>query len=85
MDTAFVISGILSAAAPLNLLYGFAGVLLGTLVGVRRSRSCGSDRFAVAAGADAAAPYLIMLFGITTAQYGGSTYRLVNIPARPPR
>ena len=35
MDTLdALIQGIFSAASPLNLLYGFFGVLLGTLVGV---------------------------------------------------
>jgi putative tricarboxylic transport membrane protein len=76
--------GILLAAAPLNLLYGFAGVLLGTLVGVLPGLGPAGAIALLLPLALHAPPlaYLIMLFGITYgAQYGGSTTSiLVNIP-----
>lgn len=79
-----LIDGILNAAAPLNLLYGFAGVLLGTLVGVLPGLGPAGAIALLLPLALHAPPlaYLIMLFGITYgAQYGGSTTSiLVNIP-----
>ena len=75
--------GVLTAASPLDLFYGFAGVLLGTLVGVlTRSRSGGRHRLLPLALHAPPLAYMIMLFGITYgAQYGGSTTSiLVNIP-----
>ena len=76
--------GIFAAAAPLNLLYGFAGVLLGTLVGVLPGLGPAGAIALLLPLALHAPPlaYLIMLFGITYgAQYGGSTTSiLVNIP-----
>jgi putative tricarboxylic transport membrane protein len=76
--------GIVAAAAPLNLLYGFAGVLLGTLVGVLPGLGPAGAIALLLPLALHAPPlaYLIMLFGITYgAQYGGSTTSiLVNIP-----
>ncbi len=76
--------GILTAASPLNLLYGFAGVLLGTLVGVLPGLGPAGAIALLLPLALHAPPlaYLIMLFGITYgAQYGGSTTSiLVNIP-----
>ena len=80
MDTLYSLThGILTAAAPLNLLYGFAGVLLGTLVGVLPGLGPAG---AIALLLPPPLAYLIMLFGITYgAQYGGSTTSiLVNIP-----
>lgn len=76
--------GALTAAAPLNLLYGFVGVLLGTLVGVLPGLGPAGAIALLLPLALHAPPlaYLIMLFGITYgAQYGGSTTSiLVNIP-----
>ncbi len=76
--------GIFAAATPLNLLYGFAGVLLGTLVGVLPGLGPAGAIALLLPLALHAPPlaYLIMLFGITYgAQYGGSTTSiLVNIP-----
>jgi putative tricarboxylic transport membrane protein len=85
MDTLYsLIQGILNAAAPLNLMYGFAGVLLGTLVGVLPGLGPAGAIALLLPLALHAPPlaYLIMLFGITYgAQYGGSTTSiLVNIP-----
>src|SRR5216684_5695562 len=85
MDTLQLLSqGILSAAAPLNLLYGFVGVLLGTLVGVLPGLGPAGAIALLLPLALHAPPlaYLIMLFGITYgAQYGGSTTSiLVNLP-----
>ncbi len=85
MDTLHsLIQGILNAAAPLNLMYGFAGVLLGTLVGVLPGLGPAGAIALLLPLALHAPPlaYLIMLFGITYgAQYGGSTTSiLVNIP-----
>ena len=85
MDTLnFLLQGTLTAAAPLNLLYGFAGVLLGTLVGVLPGLGPAGAIALLLPLALHAPPlaYLIMLFGITYgAQYGGSTTSiLVNIP-----
>ncbi|HMF50207.1 MAG TPA: tripartite tricarboxylate transporter permease [Candidatus Saccharimonadales bacterium] len=85
MDTLYSLThGILTAAAPLNLLYGFAGVLLGTLVGVLPGLGPAGAIALLLPLALHAPPlaYLIMLFGITYgAQYGGSTTSiLVNIP-----
>ena len=85
MDTLQLLSqGILSAALPLNLLYGFIGVLLGTLVGVLPGLGPAGAIALLLPLALHAPPlaYLIMLFGITYgAQYGGSTTSiLVNIP-----
>lgn len=74
----------LTAAAPENLLYGFAGVLLGTLVGVLPGLGPAGAIALLLPLALHAPPlaYMIMLFGITYgAQYGGSTTSiLVNIP-----
>src|SRR5690348_9348825 len=79
-----LIQGIFSAASPLNLLYGFFGVLLGTLVGVLPGLGPAGAIALLLPLALHAPPlaYLIMLFGITYgAQYGGSTTSiLVNIP-----
>jgi putative tricarboxylic transport membrane protein len=79
-----LLQGTLTAAAPLNLLYGFAGVLLGTLVGVLPGLGPAGAIALLLPLALHAPPlaYLIMLFGITYgAQYGGSTTSiLVNIP-----
>ena len=76
--------GTLLAAGPLNLLYGFVGVLLGTLVGVLPGLGPAGAIALLLPLALHAPPlaYLIMLFGITYgAQYGGSTTSiLVNIP-----
>jgi putative tricarboxylic transport membrane protein len=76
--------GVLAAAAPINLLYGFAGVFLGTLVGVLPGLGPAGAIALLLPLALHAPPlaYLIMLFGITYgAQYGGSTTSvLVNIP-----
>jgi putative tricarboxylic transport membrane protein len=85
MDTLdALIQGIFSAASPLNLLYGFFGVLLGTLVGVLPGLGPAGAIALLLPLALHAPPlaYLIMLFGITYgAQYGGSTTSiLVNIP-----
>ena len=85
MDTLQLLAqGILTAASPLNLLYGFAGVLLGTLVGVLPGLGPAGAIALLLPLALHAPPlaYLIMLFGITYgAQYGGSTTSiLVNIP-----
>src|SRR6476646_8889323 len=85
MDTLDALTqGIFTAAAPLNLLYGFAGVLLGTLVGVLPGLGPAGAIALLLPLALHAPPlaYLIMLFGITYgAQYGGSTTSiLVNIP-----
>ena len=85
MDTLHLLAqGILTAASPLNLLYGFAGVLLGTLVGVLPGLGPAGAIALLLPLALHAPPlaYLIMLFGITYgAQYGGSTTSiLVNIP-----
>ncbi len=85
MDTLnFLLQGTLAAAAPVNLLYGFAGVLLGTLVGVLPGIGPAGAIALLLPLALHAPPlaYLIMLFGITYgAQYGGSTTSiLVNIP-----
>ena len=75
MDTLYSLThGILTAAAPLNLLYGFAGVLLGTLVGVLPGLGPAGAIALLLPLALHAPPlaYLIMLFGITYgAQYGG--------------
>jgi putative tricarboxylic transport membrane protein len=80
----FLVQGILTAASPLHLLYGFAGVLLGTLVGVLPGLGPAGAIALLLPLALHAPPlaYLIMLFGITYgAQYGGSTTSiLVNIP-----
>jgi putative tricarboxylic transport membrane protein len=59
--------GILTAAAPLNLLYGFAGVFLGTLVGVLPGLGPAGAIALLLPLALHAPPlaYLIMLFGIT--------------------
>jgi putative tricarboxylic transport membrane protein len=79
-----LLQGTLTAAAPLNLLYGFAGVLLGTLVGVLPGLGPAGAIALLLPLALHAPPlaYLIMLFGITYgAQYGGSTTSiLVNSP-----
>ena len=79
-----LVEGILTAASPLNLLYGFVGVLLGTLVGVLPGLGPAGAIALLLPLALHAPPlaYLIMLFGITYgAQYGGSTTSiLVNIP-----
>src|SRR6266566_1653692 len=85
MDTLHSLAqGILTAASPLNLLYGFAGVFLGTLVGVLPGLGPAGAIALLLPLALHAPPlaYLIMLFGITYgAQYGGSTTSiLVNIP-----
>lgn len=85
MDTlAALAQGALTAAAPLHLLYGMAGVLLGTLVGVLPGLGPTGAIALLLPLALHAPPlaYLIMLFGITYgAQYGGSTTSiLVNIP-----
>jgi len=85
MDTLdALIQGIFSASSPLNLLYGFFGVLLGTLVGVLPGLGPAGAIALLLPLALHAPPlaYLIMLFGITYgAQYGGSTTSiLVNIP-----
>src|SRR5262244_1460276 len=85
MDTLHLLAqGILNAASPLNLLYGFLGVLLGTLVGVLPGLGPAGAIALLLPLALHAPPlaYLIMLFGITYgAQYGGSTTAiLVNIP-----
>ena len=85
MDTLYLLGqGILTAAAPLNLLYGFIGVLLGTLVGVLPGLGPAGAIALLLPLALHAPPlaYLIMLFGISYgAQYGGSTTSiLVNIP-----
>ena len=80
----FLVQGILTAASPVNLLYGFIGVLLGTLVGVLPGLGPAGAIALLLPLALHAPPlsYLIMLFGITYgAQYGGSTTSiLVNIP-----
>jgi putative tricarboxylic transport membrane protein len=80
----FLAQGILTAASPVNLLYGFIGVLLGTLVGVLPGLGPAGAIALLLPLALHAPPlsYLIMLFGITYgAQYGGSTTSiLVNIP-----
>src|SRR5574341_175675 len=85
MDTlSALVQGVLVAASPLNLLYGFAGVLLGTMVGVLPGLGPAGAIALLLPLALHAPPlaYLIMLFGITYgAQYGGSTTSiLVNIP-----
>src|SRR6476660_2088969 len=85
MDTLHSLAqGILTAASPLNLVYGFVGVLLGTLVGVLPGLGPAGAIALLLPLALHAPPlaYLIMLFGITYgAQYGGSTTSiLVNIP-----
>jgi putative tricarboxylic transport membrane protein len=85
MDTLSALAqGVLVAASPLNLLYGFAGVLLGTMVGVLPGLGPAGAIALLLPLALHAPPlaYLIMLFGITYgAQYGGSTTSiLVNIP-----
>lgn len=85
MDTlTSLVQGALAAAAPENLFYGFAGVLLGTLVGVLPGLGPAGAIALLLPLALHAPPlaYLIMLFGITYgAQYGGSTTSiLVNIP-----
>ena len=85
MDTlSSLAQGVLVAASPLNLLYGFAGVLLGTMVGVLPGLGPAGAIALLLPLALHAPPlaYLIMLFGITYgAQYGGSTTSiLVNIP-----
>jgi putative tricarboxylic transport membrane protein len=85
MDTLYFLGqGILTAATPLNLAYGFVGVLLGTLVGVLPGLGPAGAIALLLPLALHAPPlaYLIMLFGITYgAQYGGSTTSiLVNIP-----
>ena len=85
MDTLDALTqGIFTAASPLNLLYGFFGVLLGTLVGVLPGLGPAGAIALLLPLALHAPPlaYLIMLFGITYgAQYGGSTTSiLVNIP-----
>src|SRR5574341_1893597 len=77
MDTlSALVQGVLVAASPLNLLYGFAGVLLGTMVGVLPGLGPAGAIALLLPLALHAPPlaYLIMLFGITYgAQYGGST------------
>jgi putative tricarboxylic transport membrane protein len=85
MDTLYLLGqGVLAAASPLNLLYGFIGVLLGTMVGVLPGLGPTGAIALLLPLALHAPPlaYLIMLFGITYgAQYGGSTTSiLVNIP-----
>ena len=85
MDTlSLLIQGVLTAASPENLFYGFAGVLLGTLVGVLPGLGPAGAIALLLPLALHAPPlaYMIMLFGITYgAQYGGSTTSiLVNIP-----
>src|SRR5689334_15207105 len=85
METlALLTKGILNAALPVNLVYGFCGVLLGTLVGVLPGLGPAGAIALLLPLALHAPPlaYLIMLFGITYgAQYGGSTTSiLVNIP-----
>jgi putative tricarboxylic transport membrane protein len=85
MDTLYLLGqGILTAASPLNLVYGFIGVLLGTLVGVLPGLGPAGAIALLLPLALHAPPlaYLIMLFGISYgAQYGGSTTSiLVNIP-----
>jgi putative tricarboxylic transport membrane protein len=85
METLHLLAqGILTAASPLNLLYGFVGVLLGTIVGVLPGLGPAGAIALLLPLALHAPPlgYLIMLFGITYgAQYGGSTTSiLVNIP-----
>jgi putative tricarboxylic transport membrane protein len=85
METLHLLAqGILTAASPLNLLYGFVGVLLGTMVGVLPGLGPAGAIALLLPLALHAPPlgYLIMLFGITYgAQYGGSTTSiLVNIP-----
>jgi putative tricarboxylic transport membrane protein len=85
MDTLHLLGqGILTAASPLHLLYGFAGVWLGTMVGVLPGLGPAGAIALLLPLALHAPPlaYLIMLFGITYgAQYGGSTTSiLVNIP-----
>src|SRR5262249_29922300 len=85
MDTLHLLAWcFLPAALPLNLLYGFLGVLLGTLVGVLPGLGPAGAIALLLPLALHAPPlaYLIMLFGITYgAQYGGSTTSiLVNIP-----
>jgi putative tricarboxylic transport membrane protein len=85
MDTLQLLAqGILTAISPVNLLYGFLGVLLGTLVGVLPGLGPAGAIALLLPLALHAPPlaYLIMLFGITYgAQYGGSTTSiLVNIP-----
>jgi putative tricarboxylic transport membrane protein len=81
---AALFQGLFAAATPLNLMYGFAGVLLGTLVGVLPGLGPAGAIALLLPLALHAPPlaYLIMLFGITYgAQYGGSTTSiLVNIP-----
>jgi putative tricarboxylic transport membrane protein len=85
MDTLHLLGqGIVTAASPLHLLYGFFGVFLGTLVGVLPGLGPAGAIALLLPLALHAPPlaYLIMLFGITYgAQYGGSTTSiLVNIP-----
>ena len=76
--------GLLTAASTVNLLYGFVGVMLGTMVGVLPGLGPAGAIALLLPLALHAPPlsYLIMLFGITYgAQYGGSiTSILVNIP-----
>src|SRR5262249_2050142 len=80
----YLAQGFPTAASPLNLLYGFLGVLLGTLVGVLPGLGPAGAIALLLPLALHAPPlaYLIMLFGITYgAQYGGSTTSiLVHIP-----
>ena len=85
METlSLLVHGVLTAASPENLFYGFAGVLLGTLVGVLPGLGPAGAIALLLPLALHAPPlaYMIMLFGITYgAQYGGSTTSiLVNIP-----
>src|SRR6476660_8633409 len=85
MDTLDALTqGIFTASSPLNLLYGFFGVLLGTLVGVLPGLGPAGAIALLLPLALHAPPlaYLIMLAGISYgAQYGGSTTSiLVNIP-----
>jgi putative tricarboxylic transport membrane protein len=79
-----LVQGFLTAASPVNLLYGFSGVVLGTMVGVLPGLGPAGAIALLLPLALHAPPlsYLIMLFGITYgAQYGGSiTSILVNIP-----
>jgi putative tricarboxylic transport membrane protein len=83
----YLLTGLEAALQPLNLLYCFVGVFLGTLVGVLPGIGP-SGTIALLLPITFKAPPLasvIMLFGVMFgAQYGGSTTSiLVNIPGEP--
>ena len=86
METlSLLIQGVFTAASPENLFYGFAGVLLGTLVGVLPGLGPAGAIALLLPLALHAPPlaYMIMLFGIT---YGAQIWRLDDVdPGQHPR